>query len=107
MSESTRKGGLLVYIKSFLPCNMLIKFKMTNNIQVMLFQLKLWKGKWLFLSIYKPQLQKYLVSILDDILDFNSNEYDNKGLVGVFNGETSGPRYLRPNVIFHRQPKYC
>ena len=93
---SRRRGGLLVYIKSSLPSKMLTLFKLPNNIQIIPFQLNLRKDKWLFVSIYKPPLQnnQYFVSILSDLLDFYSNEYDNKVVLGDFNLEPSSPSML-------------
>ena len=96
MDVSSRRGGLLVYIKSSLPSKMLTKFKLPNNIQLIPFELNLRKDKWLFVSIYKPPLQnnQYFVSILSDLLDFYSNEYDNKVVLGDFNLEPSSPSML-------------
>ena len=75
MDVSSPRGELLVYIKSSLPSKMLTKFKLPNNIRIILFELNLRRDKWLFLSICKPPLQnnQYFVSILNDLLDFYSN----------------------------------
>ena len=69
---------------------------MPNNIQITPFELNLRKEKWLFVSIYKPPLQnnQYFVSILSDFLDFYSNEYYNKIVLGDFNLEPSIPSML-------------
>ena len=42
-------------------------------------------------SIYKPALQnnQYFVTILSDLLNFYSDEYDNKVVLGDFNLEPS------------------
>ena len=40
------------------------------------------------------QNNKYLVKILSDLLDFYSNEYDNKVVLGDFNLEPSSPSML-------------
>ena len=60
------------------------------------FELNLRKGKWLFVSIFKPNLQnnQYFVSSLSDLLHFYSNEYDNKVVLGDFNLEPSSPGML-------------
>ena len=42
---STRRGGLLAYIKSSLPSKMLTKSKLPNNIQIIPFELNIRKGK--------------------------------------------------------------
>ena len=71
-------------------------FKLPNNIQIIPFELNLRKDRWLFVSIYKPPLQnnQYFVIILSDLLDFSSNEYDNKVVLGDFNLEPSSPSQL-------------
>ena len=96
MDVSSWRGGLLVYIKSSLSSKMLTKFKLPNKIQIIPFELNLRKDKWLFVSIYKPPLQnnQYFVGILSDLLDFYSNEYDNKVVLGDFNLEPSSPSML-------------
>ena len=75
---------------------MLTKFKLLNNIQIIPFEWNLSKEKWFFVSIYKPPLQnnQYFVSILKDLLDFYSNEYDNKVVLGDFNPELISPSML-------------
>ena len=67
MDVSSRRGGLLVYIKSSLPSKMLTKFKLPNNIQIIPFELNLRKGKWLFVSSYKPPLQNNISSVFSAI----------------------------------------
>ena len=63
---------------------------------MILFELNLRKDKCLFASIYKPPLQnnQYFVSILSDLLDFYSNEYNNKIVLGDFNLKLSSPSML-------------
>ena len=76
MDVSSRKGGILAYIKSSLPLKILTKFKMPNNIQIIPFELNLRRDEWLFVSVYKPLLQnnQYSLGILSNFLDFYSNE---------------------------------
>ena len=78
-------------MKSFLPYKMLTKFKLPVNIQIIPYELNLRKEEWLFVSIYKPALQnnQYFASTLSNLLDFYSNEYDNKLVLGDFNLEPS------------------
>ena len=95
MDVSSRRGGLLNYVKSSLPSKLLTKFKLPNNIQIIPFELNLRKGKWLFVCIYKPlQNNQYFVNILSELLDFYSNEYENKVAIGDFNLELSSPSML-------------
>ena len=63
------------------------------SIQIIPFETNLRKEKQLFVSIYKPpsQSNQYFVDILGDLLDFYSQDYDNKVILGDFNLETSNP----------------
>ena len=82
---SSRRGELLIYIKSSLPSKILTKFKLSNNIQIKLSEFSLRKCKWLFVSIYQLPLQnKKIFSSLNNLLDFYSNEYDNKVVLRDF-----------------------
>ena len=96
VNVSSGSGRLLVYIKSSLPSKMLTKSKLPNNIQIIPFELNIRKDKWFFVSIYKPPLQnnQYFVSILSNLLDFYSNEYDYKVVLGDFKLEPSSPSML-------------
>ena len=88
-----RSGGLLVYIKASLPSKILTKFKLPINIQIISFEINLRKEKCLFVSICKPpsQSNQYFLDILGDLLDFYSQDYDNKVIFGDFNLEPSNP----------------
>ena len=93
MDINDRSGGLLVYIKASLPSKILTNFKLPIKIQTIPFERNVRKEKWLFVSINKPQSQsnQYFLDILGDLLDFDSQDYDNKVLVGDFNLESSNP----------------
>ena len=56
-------------------------------------QINLGKEKRLFVSIYKPpsQSSQYFLDLLGDMLDFYSQGYDNKVILGDFNSEPSNP----------------
>ena len=88
-----RSSGLLVHIKASLPAKILKKFKLPINIQRIPFEINLRKEKWLFVSIYKTpsQSNQYFVDILGGLLDFYSQDYDNKVILGDFNLEPSNP----------------
>ena len=88
-----RSGGLLVYTKASLPSKILTKFKLPINIQIIPFEINLRKEKWLFVSIYKPpsQINQYFLDILGNLLEFYSQDYDNKVIFGDFNLEPSNP----------------
>ena len=88
-----RSGGLLVYIKASLLSKILSKFKLPIDIQIIPFEINLRKEKWLFVSIYKPpsQSNQYFLDLLGDLLDFYSQDCDNKVILGDFNLEPSNP----------------
>ena len=90
---TSKRGGMLVYIKSSMPSRIVSNFKLLINIQVILFELNLRREKWLFVSIYKPPLQSnnYFLDTLNDLLDFYSGIYDNKVVFGDFNLEPTNP----------------
>ena len=48
---TSRRSGMLVYIKSSMPSRIVSNFKLLINIQVILFELNLRREKWLFVSI--------------------------------------------------------
>ena len=88
-----RSGGLLVYIKASLPSNILSKFKLLVDIQIIPFEINLRKEKKLFVSIYKPpsQSNQYFLDLLGDLLEFYSQDYDGKVILGDFSLEPSNP----------------
>ena len=90
---TSKRGGMLLYIRFSLPSRIMSNFKLPENIQVIPFELNLRKEKWLFVSIYKPPLQSnnYFLDTLNDLLDFYSGIYDNKVVFGDFNLEPTNP----------------
>ena len=93
---TSKRGGMLVYIKSSLASKIMTNFRLSENIQVITFELNLRKEKWLFVSIYKPSLQSnsYFLDTLNDLLDFYSGIYDNKVVLGDFNLEPTNPAMI-------------
>ena len=75
---TSKRGGMLVYIKSSLPSRILSNCKLPENSQAIPFELNLGKEKWLFVSIYNPPLQSnnYFLDTLNDLLAFYSGIYD-------------------------------
>ena len=90
---TSKRGGMLVYIKSSLPSRIMSNFKLPKNIQVIPFELNLRKEKWLFVSVYKQPLQSnsYFLNTLNYLLDFYSDIYDNKVVYGDLNLEPTNP----------------
>ena len=87
LDVTDKSGGLLVYVKSYLPLRQLTKQKASSDIQVLVFEINLKKEKWFFLSIYKPPSQncQYVLDSLHNIIDFYSDIYDNHIVLGDFN----------------------
>ena len=50
LDVSDRTGGLLVYLRSCIPSQQLIKFKVSSTIPAIPFEINLRKEKWFFLS---------------------------------------------------------
>ena len=86
-----RSGGLLVYVKGSIPAWVLTSFSTPTDTQIIDFKINLRKEKWLFVSIYKPPSwnSQYFLDNFSDLLDFYSNRYDNKVILGDFNLKTT------------------
>ena len=91
-----RSGGLLVYVKVSIPARVLTNFSTPGNIQIIVFEINLRKEKWLSVAIYKPPSlnSQYFLDILSGLLDFYSNYYDNKVILGDFNFKPTDPLML-------------
>ena len=65
---TSKRGGMLVYIRFSLPSRLMSNFKLPENIQVIPFELYLRKEKWLFVGIFKSPLQSniYFLDTLND-----------------------------------------
>ena len=76
---SDKKGGLLVYIKSYSSSRLLRNFDIRSDIQVIRFELNLRKEKWMFMCIYRPpsQNKQYFLDKLSEIIDLYSIICDN------------------------------
>ena len=93
LDVTDKQGGLLVYIKSHLPSKPLSTHNISNDIQVIPFELNLRKEKWMFMCIYKPPKQnnQYFLENLSSIADHYSSIYDNYTFLGDFNMEPKCP----------------
>ena len=65
---TSKRGGMLVYMRFSLPSRLMSNFKLPENIQVIPFELYLRKEKWLFVGIFKSPLQSniYFLDTLND-----------------------------------------
>ena len=57
LDATGKSGGLLVYVRPYLPLHQLIKHEISLDIQAFVFEISLRKEKWFFLSIYKTPSQ--------------------------------------------------
>ena len=91
LDATDKSGGLLVYVRSYLPLRQLTKHEISSDMQALVFEINLRKEKWFFLSIYKPPSQscQYFLDSLHDIIDFYSGVYDNHIMLGDFNMDPS------------------
>lgn len=65
-------GGLLIYVKRYLPDRELKAYKLLFDIQAIRFEINLTKEKWFSICIYKPPSQKSqdFLNFLADLLHF-------------------------------------
>ena len=91
LDAADKSGGLLVYVRSYLPLRQLTEHEISSHIQALVFEINLRKEKWFFLSIYKPPSQncQYFLDSLHNIIDFYSGVYDNHIMLGDFNIDPS------------------
>ena len=73
----------------------------TNDIQVIPFELNLRKEKWMFMCIYKPPKQnnQYFLENLSSIADHSSTIYDNYIFLRDFNMKPSCPALRSFNLF--------
>ena len=57
------------------------------DMQIIIFELNLQKGKWLMVSVYKPRAldATYFLNWLSQIIDFYSIMYEKQVIIGDFN----------------------
>ena len=82
-------GGLLVYVRSNIPSQLLTSFKFEDGIECVGFEINLRKKKWAIFSVYRPptQPQQFLFEKLGKALDHYSSKYENFMFLGDFNAE--------------------
>ena len=93
MILQTKKGGLMVFVKSHIPSRRLNDFKIPSNIQIIPFEINFRKEKWIVASIYKASSQenkenKYFLWYMTNLLEFYSTRYEKVIVLGDFNIET-------------------
>ena len=101
---TNKSGGLLVYIKSSVPCRKLSCDSSCNSIQAIVFEINLRNEKWLVISIYRPPSQDslFFLNSLTNIIAVFANKYDNYLIMGDFNlelGNTILTNFLDSNNL--------
>ena len=86
-----RSGGLLVYIREGIPSRFLKSF-LEEGIQIIVFELRLGKNKWLIISVYKNPavITKCFLEFLNKVIDEFSN-FDKLIIIGDLNIQPHHP----------------
>lgn len=89
LDRSKDRGGLLVYVRSDIPSQLLTSFIFEDGIKCIGFEINLRKKKWAIFSIYRPPTQshQFLCENLGKALDHYSSKYENFMFLGDFNVE--------------------
>ena len=82
-------GGLLIYVRSDVPCKQINKHEISDNIEGIFVAINFRKSKWLLLGTYHPPSQddKFYFNNIGHALDIYTQNYDKIILVGDFNTE--------------------
>ena len=82
-------GGLMIYVREDIPCNLLKKHSFPGDIEGIFLELNFRKSKWLLFGTYHPPSQNdsYYFDFIGKALDVYDKSYDNFLLVGDFNAE--------------------
>ena len=82
-------GGLLIYVRSDIPCRQLNKHKFSDQIEGIFVEINFRKSKWLLLGTYHPPSQNdyFYFSNIERALDTYTKGYERVLLVGDFNAE--------------------
>ena len=82
-------GGILIYIRSDIPCRQLNKHEFPDSIEGLFVEINFRKSKWLFLGTYHPPSQndKFYFKHIGLALDIYTQTYDKILLTRDFNAE--------------------
>ena len=82
-------GGLLIYVRSDIPCKQVSKHEFPENIEGMFIEINLRKSKWLLFGTYHPPSQNdnFYFNNVGCALEIYTQTYDKIILVGDFNME--------------------
>ena len=93
--RNARGGGLLIYVRSDIPCKELDKHEFPGNIEGIFVELNFRKSKWLLFGTYHPPSQNdnfYFDNVGRVLETYTSKyKYDKILLTGDFNAEETDP----------------
>ena len=89
LDRNANGGGLLIYVRSDIPCKQLEKHEFSENIEGIIIEVNLRKSKWLLVGTYHPPSQNdsFYFENIERALNVYSQTYDKFLLVGDFNAE--------------------
>ena len=82
-------GGLLIYVRSDIPCKQLKNHEFSDNIEGIFIEINFRKSKWLLLGTYHPPSQNdnFYFDNIGRALNIYTQTYDKFLLAGDFNAE--------------------
>ena len=91
LDKSEKSGGLLLYVRTDIPCRELRDFSCSPSLQAIPTELTLKDRKWLIIAVYNPYyyLGLEFVNNLSDLIDYYLCKYENLVIIGDMNLEES------------------
>ena len=82
-------GGVIIYVREDIPCRLLRKYELPNDIEAIFLELNFRKSKWLLLGSYHPPSQNddYYFRWIGSAFEYYNTKYDKCLLAGDFNAE--------------------
>ena len=89
LDRNARGGGLLIYVRTDIPCKQLSKHDFPDGIQGIFVEIRFRKSKWLLFGTYHPPSQddKLYFNSIGQGLDVYTKSCDKLLLIGDFNAE--------------------
>ena len=89
LDRNAQGGGLLIYVRSDIPCKQLSKHDFPDGIEGIFVEIRFRKSKWLPFGTYHPPSQddKLYFNSIGQGLDVYMKSYDKFLLIGDFNAE--------------------
>ena len=84
-------GGIILYVKEYIPCRMLRKFTFEKEIEAFAIEINPRKVKWLLVCSYNTNFCNLLVHLnaIDKVIEFYSKTYYKILIAGDFNEQVS------------------